>query len=63
VFIVGGMDNFKYVGDESAISQVEKEGEALFEKNEEELKYEPMKEMFEMVLKTSVRTQEIEKEK
>jgi hypothetical protein len=63
VFIVGGMDNFKYVGDESAISQVEKEGEALFEKNEEELKYEPMKEMFEMVLKTSVQTQEIEKEK
>ena len=51
VFIVGGMDSFKYVGDENLIYKPEKEGDDIFNKIEEEIKFNPMEQMFEMVLK------------
>ena len=50
IYIVGGMDNFKYVGDENLIYQPENINDDLFDKNEEELIFYPMKQIFEMEL-------------
>lgn len=51
VYIIGGMDNFKYVGDENLIYKPEKEGEEIFNHLEEELQFSPMDQIFEMELK------------
>ena len=51
VYIIGGMDNFKYVGDENLIYKPEKEGDEIFNNLEEELQFSPMDQIFEMELK------------
>ena len=40
LFIVGGMNSFKYVGDENLIYQLDEEGEILFKENQ--IKFNPM---------------------
>ena len=54
VYIVGGMDNFKYVGDENLIYQPENMNDDLFEQNEDELVFYPMKQIFEMELNENI---------
>ena len=48
IFIVGGMDSFEYVGDKNLIFKPEKESDNIIEQNEEEIKFTPMVELFEM---------------
>ena len=50
LYILGGMDNFKYVGDESLIYQFEEEGDNLFNKNEGQIEFQPMLNILEIVL-------------
>ena len=54
IYIVGGMDNFKYVGDENLIYQPENINDDLFDKNEEESIFYPMKQIFEMELAENI---------
>lgn len=49
VYLIGGMDNFKYVGDETLIFKSEKQGENIFN-SDEELHFEPMTQIFEMTI-------------
>jgi hypothetical protein len=48
------MDNFKYVGDENLIYQPENMNDDLFEQNEDELVFYPMKQIFEMELNENI---------
>ena len=50
LYIVGGMDNFKYVGDENLIYQIDEDGELLFNKNESQIEFKPMLNILEIVL-------------
>lgn len=49
IYLIGGMDNFKYVGDDTLIFKSEKQGENIFDSNED-LNFEPMNQIFEMTL-------------
>ena len=50
LYIIGGMDNFKYVGDENLIYQVDEDGGILFNKNEGQIEFNPMFNILEIVL-------------
>ena len=50
LFIIGGMDNFKYVGDENLIYKIDEEGDNLFNKNEGQIDFQPMLNILEIVL-------------
>ena len=50
LYILGGMNNFKYVGDESLIYKVEEEGDNIFNKNEGQIDFQPMLNLLEIVL-------------
>ena len=51
LYIVGGMDSFKYVGDENLIYKIDEDGENLFNKNEGQIEFQPMLNILEIVLK------------
>lgn len=48
LFIIGGMNSFKYVGDENLIYQLDEEGEILFKENQ--IKFNPMLNILEIIL-------------
>ena len=50
LYIIGGMDNFKYVGDENLIYKIDEEGDNLFNKNEGQIDFQPMLNILEIVL-------------
>ena len=50
IFVVGGMDSFKYVGDESLIYSLDKEGEEFFDKSEK-IEFKAMENILEINLK------------
>ena len=50
LYIIGGMDNFKYVGDENLIYKIDEDGENLFNKNEGQIEFQPMLNILEIVL-------------
>ena len=50
LYIIGGMDNFKYVGDENLIYQIDEDGELLFNKTEEQIEFKPMLNISEILL-------------
>ena len=50
LYIIGGMDNFKYVGDENLIYKIDEDGENLFNKNEGQIEFHPMLNILEIVL-------------
>ena len=63
IFIIGGMDSFKYIGDENLIFSDDEEED---EENEKEIKQEnieintkPMEQIFEIVLNNKVENKEI----
>ena len=51
LYLVGGMDSFKYVGDENLIYKIDEDGENLFNKNEGQIEFQPMLNILEIVLK------------
>ena len=50
LYIIGGMDNFKHVGDENLIYKIDEDGENLFNKNEGQIEFQPMLNILEIVL-------------
>ena len=49
LYIIGGMDNFKYVGDESLIYKIERDQDFIFKKGK--VDFFPMKNILEITLK------------
>ena len=50
LYIIGGMDNFKYVGDKNLIYKIDEDGENLFNKNEGQIEFHPMLNILEILL-------------
>ena len=48
LYIVGGFDNFKYVGDENLSYKIEKDEDDIINKNEGSLKFLPMTNLIEI---------------
>ena len=62
IFIIGGMNSFKYVGDENLIYQLDEEDEILFKENQ--IKFNPMLNILVIILnKKEVKIEEKAKEK
>ena len=53
LYIIGGMDNFKYVGDESLIYKIERDQDFIFKKGKVE--FFPMKNILEITLKNDLK--------
>ena len=61
IFIIGGMDSFKYIGDENLVFSDDEEEEENEKKEEEvEINTKPMEQIFEIVLNKKIENEECE---
>ena len=63
LYFLGGMDSFKYVGDENLIYNIDDEGDNLFNKNENQIEFKPMKNILEITLNVKEKKIEENEEK
>ena len=62
LYIVGGFDNFKFVGDENLSYKIEKDEDDIINKNEGKFKFQPMNNLLEISLIKENRHQEFPNE-